>query len=659
MIEEPAQRPGGGVRLAFLLAAVSGFVAVFAVGFPPAARDRLPLLVLALGLALVSAWSPGRGLALFAFLFPLAAAGARLFGGSDAIPWPVLLFAGFAAGWTFRFLYDFESVADPSPLDSVLRTLAAVWVIAAGLAVVSARTLWAFLRGLSLRAVNLQGLLDHAAIRESVLTLAALSSGAGFFFILRRAGKQARDRAVRAALSGVAASAALALLQRVRLAPAETNGYWKLTGRLSGGAVDPNALGMLCGMAAVAALARLFNESGPATEGERRGSGGPASEDERRGSGGARLRWAATSALCAAGLALSGSRSGFLVAGLGLAFLLFSAGRIRRRLAVLGAGIAILAVIAAAARHGAPGSTGARLTELLDPSLPSEYRASSRPVLWDGALRLFARRPVEGAGLGAFSWLLPDVLAEQGRSLPVRDNPGSAYLQALAETGAIGFLLTVALAAGLARFTFSAPDGSGAAVTAFLIALVIGSHWLAPDVALAFFLLASAAVISARPRPILPGGSPPGRRWRAALVALYAAAAFLASVATLRADVAFRHRQGIGFHEKEVGAGGPFYWTQRRFAICLAPGKDLRLTLAHYTPEGRPVELTAESGGRRVYTRTIVPGQSVPLRLNGSPAEPRVIRFTVSRAFVPKRLGLSSDRRELGLVAVFPDMTSR
>jgi hypothetical protein len=137
-------------------------------------------------------------------------------------------------------------------------------------------------------------------------------------------------------------------------------------------------------------------------------------------------------------------------------------------------------------------------------------------------------------------------------------------------------------------------------------------------------------------------------------VALYAAAAFFASLATLRADVAFRHRPGIGFHEKEVGSGGPFYWTQRRFAIFLAPGRDLRLTLAHYTPEGRSVELTAESEGRRVYARTLVPGQSVSLRLQGSPERDRVIRFSVSRAFVPKRLGLSSDRRELGLVAVFP-----
>ena len=80
----------------------------------------------------------------------------------------------------------------------------------------------------------------------------------------------------------------------------------------------------------------------------------------------------------------------------------------------------------------------------------------------------------------------------------------------------------------------------------------------------------------------------------------------------------------------------------------------MRLSLAHFTPEGRPVELTAESEGRRVYARTLSPGEAVSLRLNAAAGEARVVRFAVSRAFVPKRLGLSSDRRELGLVAVFP-----
>jgi hypothetical protein len=56
-----------------------------------------------------------------------------------------------------------------------------------------------------------------------------------------------------------------------------------------------------------------------------------------------------------------------------------------------------------------------------------------------------------------------------------------------------------------------------------------------------------------------------------------------------------------------------------------------------------------------VYRRTLSPGQAVRLRLRGPSTEARVIRFTVSRSFVPKWLGLSPDRRELGLVAVFPE----
>jgi hypothetical protein len=110
----------------------------------------------------------------------------------------------------------------------------------------------------------------------------------------------------------------------------------------------------------------------------------------------------------------------------------------------------------------------------------------------------------------------------------------------------------------------------------------------------------------------------------------------------------------MGFHGKEEGTGGPFYWTERRFAIRLRPGETLRMHLAHFTPEGRPVELTGEADGRTVLERTLAPGQALPLRLSAGPDGPRVFRFTLSRAFVPKHLGLSPDRRELGLVAVFP-----
>jgi hypothetical protein len=110
----------------------------------------------------------------------------------------------------------------------------------------------------------------------------------------------------------------------------------------------------------------------------------------------------------------------------------------------------------------------------------------------------------------------------------------------------------------------------------------------------------------------------------------------------------------MGFHGKEEGRGGPFYWTQRRFAIRVPAGESMRLDLAHYTPEGRPVELSAQADGEPVLRRELAPGQGLSLRLSALAGRPRVVRFTLSRAFVPRHLGLSADRRELGMVAVFP-----
>ena len=636
MNDLPARRPGGSARLLLSIASVAGFLVVFAIGFAPASRSRLPILVIALALALLSAWSRERGLVVFAFLFPLAGLGDRLFGGVDAIAWPVLLFSGLAAGWTFRFLYDFESEPDPSRADRTLRALLTVWTLAAALGVVQARTLWALLRRLSLRAVNVEGLPDAAAIRGSVLSYVVLAAGVAFFFLLRRAGSADRERTLFAALAGVAVSSAAAVAERWGIGPGETSGYWRTLGRLSGGAMDPNALGILCGLGVVVAADLAVVARG------------------RR-----RVFAALGLAMMAAGLVLSGSRSGVALAGIGIFSLLLARGiRVRGRAAALMFGAVLVMGIALLRLSDSRGSAGARLAELFDGSVPVEYRASARPVLWASAVRLFERHPVAGAGLGAFFWQLPNLLAEEGRSLGLRDNPGNAYLQALAETGALGLLLTAALAFVLAREGWAAlrdpgasafSAGAGAAVLGFLAVLLTGSHWFAPDAAFLFFLVAA---VMARPQTA-ERSRWPGRA-RAFLVAAYAAAAFWSALGTLEPDEAFRYRGQIGFHEREIGQGGDFFWTRRRFALRLEPGQTRRILLAHFTPEGSRVELTAEADGRIVFTRTLEPGASAPLRLFAGPAGPRVFRFTLSRAFVPRRLGVSGDRRELGVVAVFP-----
>lgn len=628
--------PGTGVRILLVLLAVSGGAALLFLGFPAGAPDRLPVLVVALVLALVSAGRSDRGATAFAFLFPCAGLLARFFGGSDPIAWPVLLFAGLTAGWTFRFIYDFESAPEPSPVDGPLAALSAVWVLATALALANARTLWALWHGLSGRAVNVAGLPDSAAIRESVLAFSVVGAGAAYFFLLRRSGETARRRSANAALLGVCVSAAASLLQRTGALPPEPSPFWRLSGRLSGGAADPNSLGLLCGLALVFALV---------AHGRSR---------ERRG------LLVVLLAVFLAGLFLSGSRSGFLLVVLALASLLVGRrlpARFRAGVGVAGA-VALLAIGLLVSR-AAPGTLGRRLAQTFDPTLPVEYRISARPLLWSCAGRLFLESPLAGVGLGAFSWRLPDALAERHESLPTRDNPGSAYVQALSETGLPGVFLTLGFAWCLARAAAGrileldrdpVRAGAGAGVVAFLLALVFGSHWFAPDVCLLFFLFAALAA---------GGVAPPERKaarpLRLAAIAVYAAAATVAALSTARPEQTFRHTSRIGFYDLETGEGGSFRWTRKRFALRLEPGQERRLTLAHYTPEAQPVAIEVTADAAPVFQRRLAPGESIVLRLLAPRERPRILFFRLSRSFVPKRLGFSEDRRELGLLAPTTD----
>ncbi len=635
--EEPLSRsPRTGVRVLLFFASVAGSGILFGVGFPPAAPDRLPLLLLAVGLALVAAWKPQRAILAFAFLFPCAGLLARLCGGIDPLAWPALLLGGLAAGWSFRFIYDFESASEPSPLDRPLRALVLVWVLATAVAAARAWTLWAALRGLRGRAVNTEGLLEDAALRESFVAFSALAAGAALFFLLRREDPAARNRALRAASLGVVLSAVAACLQKAGWLPQETSAYWRMTGRLSGGASDPNSLGLLCALALVPILAVALAANG-----------------------GGRNRSASTVAalVLAAGLLLSGSRSGLLLVLGGFAlWLLFGRIPSRTRLAgvaVFGLSVLLLALFLLA---GSGGSLGGRISQSFDPNLPVEYRVSARPALWRAAWNLFLRHPLEGAGMGAFSWNLPDLTAGQSR-LAIHDNPGSAYVQALAETGLAGGFLTALFVVSLgvaglkrAREANGLPAGAGAAAVAFLAVLAVGSHWFAPDISLFSFLLAAVVAGPAS------GGSWSGRsaiaKGNFVTALVYALAAAAAIAGTARAEETFRYAPRIGFHDKEMGPGGPFRWTRRKFALRVGPGGTSRIILAHYSPSREPVDLDAKVSGQMVFRKTLKAGEAIRLRLNGSPAGPRVFLFAVSRAFVPKRLGLSQDRRELGLLSV-------
>src|SRR5260370_11779405 len=334
---------------------------------------------------------------------------------------------------------------------------------------------------------------------------------------------------------------------------------------MAGGAIDPNSLGLLCGLVTVIVLTRAFR---------------------RESSGRLGLL---TVALLVAGLLLSGSRSGFLLVLLSLFVLLIARGLpARLRLAGLGFLGALLLVLAILSVRASPGTLESRLAETFDPKLSLSYRVSERPVLWRAAARLAERRPIEGEGMGSYSWRFPDLMREENRSFPMRDNPGSAYVQALAETGFVGLFLTLsfvlalgAQAAARIRALESNPlaGGAGIGVVAFLLASVFGSHWYAADASLLFFLLASLAAGA-------PSSSERGslRAIRGLAVALYAAVALYGILATRRPEETFRYSPQIGFHEPEAGPEAAFRCTKKSFALRVPGGPSDGIRLPHLPP---------------------------------------------------------------------------
>jgi hypothetical protein len=409
-----------------------------------------------------------------------------------------------------------------------------------------------------------------------------------------------------------------------------------MTGRLSGGSVDPNTLGICCGLALAAG-------AGVWVSGKRRVLAGLAI------------------ALDVTGLVLSGSRSGLLLAA-GSLLLLFLLRRGARtaRAAVLAAAAGAVLVLAAFLLSASPGSLGGRFLSTFDSSHTLATRVSARPTLWRAAWRLFRENPLQGGGMGSFQWRLPDLLSADGARSPMRDNPGSAYFQALAETGLLGFLLLLLFAFLLARDALrrllraegeAVEEACALAVLAFLGVLAVGSHWLAADIGLLFFLVASVAA-----RAPEAAAAFPRRAWLAAAVVLYAVAGTVSAASTGRVEETFRFGHRLGLYPAEVGPGGSYQWTRQNFAFWLEPNERLRFALAHFSPVGLPVEIVARSEGRVLYRRSLAPGGVVVLVLNGGAARPGVIRFSLSRSFVPRRLGIpGGDARQLGLRAIFLD----
>ncbi len=98
-----------------------------------------------------------------------------------------------------------------------------------------------------------------------------------------------------------------------------------------------------------------------------------------------------------------------------------------------------------------------------------ENGLASRPVLWAAGLRMFASDPGLGVGAGNYELLTPTV-----GLVGVRTHANSVYVQALAETGILGFAAVVwTFVAASATLLRAAREPLFAGIAAATIALAL------------------------------------------------------------------------------------------------------------------------------------------------------------------------------------------
>jgi O-antigen ligase len=509
--------------------------------------------------------------------------------------------------------------APRAPLDRSADVLAVFWFASAAVAAVSARSLWALAHGLALRGVNVIATPDAQAIDRTLAGIAAVFAGLTIFRAARRAPAEIRRRARSAFVAGAALSSGVAVLQSRSWIGASRSEFWTALGRFQGLASDPNAAGVVAALALGPAFLAAFR--------------GPR-----------RALWAFASALLAAGVAVSGSRSGILLAGLSIAAVAAGEARglarwARPALLLFAAAITLVLFAASSGRGGA----AERLVAIWDTRAPIAARTSSRGLFWSAAFDAFRGAPLGGIGWNAFSWHLPTLAASRGAPTAVMDNPGNFYLQMLCETGIAGaFLFAIfavaagrAIADGLRR---GGPDrGSAASLLALAPALAIGSHLLAAETAVGAFLLL-AEVAGDVPGPRLAGQGTGGKaRGRYLLAAIVAIAGWtLLLVPTAREPEAFRYSPEMGLYPLEGGPGG-FRWMRPRAAIRVPAKGRQRLALAF---PGAPAvnRLRILSGGRTLFTGEIGRDRRT-LALEAPADRPAVFRFESAVSFRPSDTG--------------------
>ena len=186
------------------------------------------------------------------------------------------------------------------------------------------------------------------------------------------------------------------------------------------------------------------------------------------------------------GLALTGSRAGFLATAIGLAALLLWVARERgvRKSAL--AAVAILALIMAVRETGVTRALEARLVSIEQPERVEESSVQNvfiRLDYWRVAWGMFVDQPVRGEGLGSFG----DFYRQSGAfdlDEERQTDPHNQLLLLLAETGVVGLTLTSLLLRDMLTRAWPRRDAEGRWAKASILVAVLAAlmHSLAEPV---------------------------------------------------------------------------------------------------------------------------------------------------------------------------------
>ena len=455
------------------------------------------------------------------------------------------------------------------------------------------------------------------ALIYPVITLFLYSLSPWIYFLLRR--EPLEERVLFRSLAlGYLPSFLLVLLQRFVSHRLFAQQWWGRIGQFNGGFSDFNAHGFFAGILLLWALSRLLM---------------------KRES----LFSLTVSVSALAGGALSGSRTFFLFLLMGL-FLFLSAKSVKRwakALFLCGMVVALLVVGGTMKRRVGKSlqTVTASFRQGYQAVFPALDKVSNgRVTMAERTIAYLSSSPLVGIGAGHFLFSGKNLIYPERR---LEDLALNQYLQVGAELGLIGLAVFLSF---LFRLLSSRRGLSRFLLGALAFSLLFNNYFWFPEAILLFWVLAA-----------MEGGfdtQPPPHRWIGAFVLLLALGANLAVLSRLDPVNPFRRHNrsyDYGLWAKEADSRGSFRWTRGEGGIYLYPSSSRRVRLFCAAPlekfPGKEQRITLFWRGKRWSERAVREQGFQEWTL---PPGEGFLELRISPAFVPLRLGLGGDPRELG-----------